>query len=100
PYLLKKGVKVYQYSDSVLHAKNFIIDDCMTIGSSNLNHRSFLHDLEVDLVLQDEDNKKAVEAHFHETANEQNAITIESLKNLPLWDRILSRLLFLFKYWF
>lgn len=100
PYLLVKGVKVYQYTDSVLHAKNFIIDDFMTIGSSNLNHRSFLHDLEVDLVLQDEDNKKAVEAHFHETAMSQKAITLESLKNLPLLDRILSRLFFLFKYWF
>ena len=99
-YLLKKGVKVYQYTDSILHAKNFIIDDYMTIGSTNLNHRSFMHDLEVDLVIQDEDNKKNVEEHFLASTMSQKTITLEVLKQLPLWDRILSRLFFLFKYWF
>jgi cardiolipin synthase len=99
-YLLKKGVKVYQYSDSVLHAKNYIIDDYMTIGSTNLNHRSFMHDLEVDLVIQDVDNKKKVEEHFLASSLTQKEITLEGLKHRPLWDRILSRIFFTFKYWF
>jgi cardiolipin synthase len=99
-YLLKKGVKVYQYSDSVLHAKNYIIDDFMTIGSTNLNHRSFLHDLEVDLAIEDEDNKKTVEDHFVASTQSQKVITLEGLKQRPLRDRVLSRLFFLFKYWF
>lgn len=99
-YLLKKGVKVYQYTDSVLHAKNYIIDDFMTIGSTNLNHRSFMHDLEVDLVIQDVDNRKKVEEHFIASSESQKAITLEGLKQRPLWDRILSRLFFTFKYWF
>lgn len=99
-YLIKKGVKVYQYTDSVLHAKNYIIDDFMTIGSTNLNHRSFMHDLEVDLVIQDVDNKKKVEEHFIASSVTQKEITLEGLKQRPLWDRILSRLFFTFKYWF
>lgn len=99
-YLLRKGVKVYQYTDSVLHAKNYIIDDYMTIGSTNLNHRSFMHDLEVDLVVQDEDNKKEVADHFASATSSLKMITLEGLKKRPLWDRILSRLFFLFKYWF
>jgi cardiolipin synthase A/B len=73
-YLLKKGVKVYQYTDSVLHAKNYIIDDYMTIGSTNLNHRSFMHDLEVDLVIQDVDNKKKVEDHFLASSETQKVL--------------------------
>ena len=93
-------MKVYQYTDSVLHAKNYIIDDFMTIGSTNLNHRSFMHDLEVDLVVQNEDNKKAVEDHFVSSITEQKTITLEGLKQRPLWDRVLSRLFFMFKYWF
>lgn len=99
-YLLAKGVKVYQYTDSVLHAKNYIIDDWMTIGSTNLNHRSFLHDLEVDVIVQDDKKKKEVEEHFLKSLESQKTITIEGLKQRPLWDRILSRLFFLFKYWF
>ena len=99
-YLLKFGVKVYQYSDSVLHAKNYIIDDFMTIGSTNLNHRSFIHDLEVDLVIQDEENKKKIEEHFIASTLSQKSITLEGLKQRPLWDRALSRFFFFFKYWF
>lgn len=99
-YLLKKGVKIYQYTESVLHAKNYIIDDYMTIGSTNLNHRSFMHDLEVDLVIQEEDNLKKIEENFLWAITEQKAITAEGLKQRPLWDQILSRLFFLFKYWF
>lgn len=99
-YLLKKGVKVYQYTDSVLHAKSYIIDDFITIGSTNLNHRSFIHDLEVDLAIQDGDNKRNIEEHFLTSTMTQKTITLEGLKHRPLWDRVLSRLFFLFKYWF
>lgn len=99
-YLIGKGVKVYQYTESVLHAKNYIVDDFMTIGSTNLNHRSFIHDLEVDLVLQDEDNKRKVEDHFLVSSLSQRNITLETLEALPMWHRFLSRLFFLFKYWF
>lgn len=99
-YLLKKGVKVYQYTESVLHAKNYIIDDLITVGSTNLNHRSFLHDLEVDLVIQDEDNKRRIGEHFMSSIRAQRSITLDSLKLRPLWEKVLSRLFFLFKYWF
>jgi cardiolipin synthase A/B len=99
-YLLKKGAKVYQYSDTVLHAKNYIIDDFLTIGSTNLNHRSFMHDLEVDLAIQDEENKQNILHNFETSTISQKTITLEGLKQRPLWDQILSRLFFLFKYWF
>lgn len=99
-YLLKKGVKVFHYTDTVLHAKNYIIDDWITIGSSNLNHRSYLHDLEVDLIIQDEKNKELIEQNFIESTSQENSITMEKLIARPLVDRLLSRLFFLFKYWF
>ncbi len=100
PYLLKNGVKIFLYSDTILHAKNFIIDEWITVGSSNLNHRSFLHDLEVDLVIQDEKNIDVIKHNFVETTTEERLVTQESLKQRPLWDQFLSRLFFIFKYWF
>jgi cardiolipin synthase len=99
-YLLNKGVKVYHYTDTVLHAKNYIIDDWISIGSSNLNHRSFMHDLEVDLTLQDEKNMNLVENNFLESLQEENSISLESLNQRPFLDRFLCRLFFIFKYWF
>lgn len=99
-YLLNNGVKVYQYTESVLHAKNYLIDDYISIGSTNLNHRSFLHDLEVDLVIKDEDNKCKVEDHFVASINPPNMVTLEKMAQRSFLERFLSRLFFLFKYWF
>ncbi len=98
-YLLKKGAKVYQYTDSVLHAKNYIIDDFMTIGSTNLNHRSFIHDLEVDMEIQEAINKEKIVEHFQKSSVTQKEITLDGLKQRPLLDRFLSRIFFLIKYW-
>jgi cardiolipin synthase len=98
-YLLKKGAKVYQYTDSVLHAKNYIIDDFMTIGSTNLNHRSFIHDLEVDMEIQETSNKYKIVEHFQNSSLTQKEITLEGLRQRPLLDRFLSRIFFLIKYW-
>lgn len=100
PYLLQKGVKIFQYVDTVLHAKNFIIDDWMTIGSSNLNHRSILHDLEVDLSIQNQNNKELIIQDFELSTPPEREITHEHLKLRTLFDTFLSRLFFVFKYWF
>lgn len=100
PYLMSKGVKIFQYVDTILHAKNFIIDDWMTIGSSNLNHRSILHDLEVDLSIQNQNNKELITQDFIQSTPSELEITFEHLKQRTLFDTFLSRLFFVFKYWF
>ncbi len=100
PYLATKGVKIFQYVETVLHAKTFIIDDWMTIGTSNLNHRSILHDLEVDLSIQDENNKIKIANDFIQSTPSQQEITNKSLKQRTVFDRFLARLFFIFKYWF
>jgi cardiolipin synthase A/B len=99
-YLLNKGVKIYQYTDTVLHAKNYIVDEWITVGSSNLNHRSFMHDLEVDFVIQAEKNKQIIEQNFIDSTCEKNSISIKNLDSRSILDRILCRLFFIFKYWF
>lgn len=99
-YLIRKGVKVFQYTDTILHAKNYIIDDWTTVGTTNLNHRSLIHDLEVDLVIQDPENLKLIENQFETKIVGLREITEEELRTRPLWDKVLSRLFFLFKYWF
>lgn len=49
--LLKVGVEVFEYQKSVLHAKYCIIDHTGFVGSFNFNHRSLIHDLEVEIRL-------------------------------------------------
>ncbi|WP_081111030.1 phosphatidylserine/phosphatidylglycerophosphate/cardiolipin synthase family protein [Bdellovibrio bacteriovorus] len=52
-FLLQKRIPIYEYQKTILHAKTMILDDEAFIGSFNLNHRSLLHDLEVEVVLND-----------------------------------------------
>ena len=100
PYLIKNNVKIYHYQETILHAKIFIADEWITVGSSNLNHRSLLHDLEVDLVIQDKSNKEMIITDFQKSTPNDHLITQEDLKKRSVFDKILSRLFFLFKYWF
>lgn len=51
--LLKAGVRVFEYRPRFLHAKSILVDREALIGTSNLNRRSFLHDLEVDVRVDD-----------------------------------------------
>ncbi len=98
-FLIKSGVQIFEYNETVLHAKNYILDEWMTIGSTNLNHRSFMHDLEVDLVVQKEENLRALEKHFLSLTQVLTPLTLAELKKKSFWDRSLSRIYFLFRYW-
>ena len=50
--LLKAGVKLYERRDALLHVKTAVIDGVWsTVGSTNLDWRSFLHNQEVNVVV-------------------------------------------------
>lgn len=50
--LTKRGVRAFAYRDEVLHSKSAVVDSQRsTIGSYNLDHRSFRYNLEVNLAI-------------------------------------------------
>ncbi len=50
--LLQAGVKIFEHRDALLHAKTAVIDGVWsTIGSTNMDWRSFLHNEEVNGVV-------------------------------------------------
>ncbi|MCE3012035.1 MAG: phospholipase D-like domain-containing protein, partial [Proteobacteria bacterium] len=97
--LLDAGVKIFEFDPSIIHAKNYFIDDWITVGSTNLNYRSFMHDLEVDIRIQHPQNKKLLEKNFQEQESASTPLTFEQLNLRPWWKTIASRLIFLFRYW-
>ncbi|MCR9203719.1 MAG: phosphatidylserine/phosphatidylglycerophosphate/cardiolipin synthase family protein [Halobacteriovoraceae bacterium] len=62
--LAGEKIKVYEYIPRILHSKVMMIDDWCIVGSSNLNSRSLKHDLEVDVVLRQENNKASLIKQF------------------------------------
>jgi cardiolipin synthase len=52
--LLRAGIHLHELHDTLLHAKTCVIDGMWTtVGSSNLDWRSFLHNAEANLVVLD-----------------------------------------------
>lgn len=98
--LLKAGIKIYEYSPGMLHAKSLILDDWMLIGSSNLNHRSLLHDLEADITLFTEQAKKSLEQLFLKDLTESKQLHFTQWSRVrSLHKRILGQLALYLKYW-
>jgi cardiolipin synthase len=97
--LLRSGVRIFELSGPFAHKKVLIVDSTYTIGSVNLNHRSFLHDLEVEVVLTLEPTKRALEDSFLADLARSRPLTLTKLTHRPLWFRAASRLLFFFRYW-
>lgn len=96
--LLRAGVQVFEYTGAVLHAKTMVIDDWALVGSSNLNHRSLLHDLEADVVLPDEKDRASLERQFTIDLESAQAVTLRSWQQRPWLERVVGRGFLFFKY--
>ena len=63
--LLDAGVRIYEYCPSILHAKTAMIDaSWATIGTANLDYRSFFVNYELNLVAQDTALCSTLAEHF------------------------------------
>jgi cardiolipin synthase A/B len=97
--MLKSGVKVHEYLPSVFHAKNYVIDDWMLIGSSNLNYRSLFNDLEVDFQITKSDNKKIFMREINRDIENSELVTYSSFDRIPWIRKIITQFILLFKSW-
>lgn len=65
--LLRSGVKIFERRDAMLHAKTAVIDGVWSsIGSTNMDWRSFLHNDEVNAVVLGEDFATEMERMFEQ----------------------------------
>lgn len=98
--LLEGGVKIYQLQVAVLHAKTAVIDGIWsTIGSANIDRRSFIHNYELNVVVLDPAFGKDMEAAFNEDLRSSKQVTLEQWRGRPWKDRFREFLGRLAEYW-
>ncbi len=97
--LLCGGAQVYEYLPSFLHAKAMVIDDYAIIGTSNLNDRSLIHDLEVDIVSKLPITVESLVGEFSRCFARSRQITIENCQNYPWFFKLLGRIALIFRHW-
>jgi phosphatidylserine/phosphatidylglycerophosphate/cardiolipin synthase-like enzyme len=74
--LLDAGVKVYEWTGSMIHAKTAVADGRWSrVGSTNLNINSWLGNWELDVTMEDTTVAAAMEAQFLDDLAKATAIT-------------------------
>lgn len=87
--LLKAGVKIYEYQHRQLHAKTAVVDGYWaTVGSANLDFRSFIHNDELNVTILDSSFAGQLEQQFQIDLKQSRAVTLEEWQSRPLSDRI------------
>ena len=97
--LIKRGVQIFEFQPRFFHGKIMITDDWMILGSSNLNHRSFLHDLELDVVLTKKTSKSALVHEWHSWLKNAKPVDAKRLQDLGFFNLWLGRFILLFRWW-
>ena len=98
--LLEGGVKLYEREDALLHSKTALIDGVWsTVGSTNLDWRSFLHNQEVNAVILGAGFGQRMRASFEQDVAASRAITLEAWRQRPLSDRLKEAFGRLWEYW-
>lgn len=87
--LLEAGVKIYERQDALLHAKTALIDGVWsTIGSTNLDWRSFLYNQEINAVILGHDFGNRMRAMFEDDLQASKLITPEAWDDRSLLMRL------------
>ena len=98
--LLRGGVKIYERRGAVMHAKTACIDGVWsTIGSTNLDWRSFLHNDEINAVILGRGFAAQMEAMFAQDLTESDAITLDQWRHRSWMLRLKERMARIGAYW-
>lgn len=95
--LMARGVRVFAYLPRMLHAKTMLIDGQALVGSHNLNARSFMHDLEAEVVLSHPASIATLESTFAADCAQARELRPPAMAGLPWWQRTVGRWMLLAK---
>ena len=95
--LLNAGAKIYHYDKGFIHAKMIVIDDeISTVGTANIDVRSFSLNFEINAFIYDRDISHSLAEIFEKDILDCTELTIEAYENRSLsvkFKESISRLL-------
>ena len=98
--LLEAGIQIYERREVLLHSKTALVDGVWsTIGSTNLDWRSFLHNEELNAVVLGPSFSKQMMAAFERDLAASGQITLETWKRRPLVMRVKEHFARMWQYW-
>jgi cardiolipin synthase A/B len=87
--LLEAGIRIHEYRGTMIHAKVLIVDGLWSVlGTTNIDNRSFEHNDEVNVALQDRGLASRLLEDFRKDVETSDEITLERWQRRPLWEKI------------
>ncbi|MTG98351.1 MULTISPECIES: cardiolipin synthase [Myroides] len=87
--LLEYGVEIYLYKKGFIHAKTFVTDSGVcSVGTCNLDHRSFDLNFEVNAIIYDEDFALKMREMFFRDCKESIKLDLKLWNKRSKWHRL------------
>ncbi|HWB08909.1 MAG TPA: phospholipase D-like domain-containing protein [Pirellulales bacterium] len=98
--LLKRGIRIYERKDQMLHSKVMVIDDDLSlIGSCNLDPRSLWYNLEFFAVFRSAAMAATLRHICRYEMRNSRRVTLLDCFGRPWWQRMLDRLAWSMRRW-
>jgi cardiolipin synthase A/B len=98
--MLEGGIEIYERSDKLLHSKTVLIDGVWSsVGSSNLDWRSFLHNDEVVAIVLGTEFGNQMLKMFEKDLAASQKITLDEWRSRPFLLRVKESAARVWAYW-
>jgi cardiolipin synthase len=98
--LLAAGVKIYERRGRMLHSKTALVDGVWaTVGSTNLDWRSFLHNHELNAVVLGNEFGAQLQAMFDSDLKASDAVLLQAWRQRGLAERLQEIFASAWAYW-
>ena len=85
--LMEAGIKIYMYQKGFLHSKLIVSDDCLSsVGSTNMDFRSFEHNFEVNAFMYDRPSACMLKGIFLSDQKDAKLLHLKTWRMRP-WSR-------------
>lgn len=87
--LLEADVKIYRYEKGFIHAKTIVVDDIFsTIGTANLDYRSFNINFEINALVYNTNTSKELKKHFMEDLKDSEELSLQNWQDRSAFNKI------------
>ena len=91
------GVNIYMYKKGFLHAKLLVSDDVLsTVGSTNMDFRSFEHNFEINAFMYDGDSAVQLKHVFLSDQKDAELLQLKSWRKRPWYQKVMESFIRLF----
>ena len=95
--LMEAGIKVYMYHKGFLHSKLMVCDDCLSsVGSTNMDFRSFEHNFEVNAFMYDRASSLMLKEIFLSDQKDAELLSPKAWKLRPWYHKVAESVIRLF----